>query len=493
MIVEEITLSWVRGASLALMLAACGCSARAQGIAFVTPSQGIYYAPVPVSYSIDITGSGSPDFILVSDGVGGSFLYSQGSNSMIVVPLPPPDIGTFVAALNQGDEIGATPSSLNPVYEWYDASTDPIGYSVIGGQVSFDGTTYANGFFVGQPSAYIGFDLVRGGENYYGWMQVSNPYPVNAGQIVDWACETSPNTPIRAGQISEPVSFSANLAGANEMPPKRSNNSGTGTFMLESFVGSFVLTYHLEFNGSLQQPDAGIFGPATRGERPPVLIADLGQGTVTNPVPPIYVPLKETMDFPSSTPLHLSGPIPWLPSLLVYDGQINLTSNQAVQLLRGEFYVNLKSAKFRQGELRGQIWPSAPIYFSAALSARTEFSRNQHTPRGEAQFTLSGTALSYEIALDTNFTRIIAGIYGPGFPQAEIGNRMIWLNTTNAVRIPPGGLPNSPGFPGQLLYCGRLTLPDRQINELDSGQSYLEVLAPGCRNGWMGGRITQTP
>ena len=61
-------------------------------------------------------------------------------------------------------------------------------------------------------------------------------------------------------------------------------------------------TEHRQFNGSFQQPDAGIFGPATRGERPPVLIADLGQGTVTNPVPPIYVTLKETMDFPSSTP-----------------------------------------------------------------------------------------------------------------------------------------------------------------------------------------------
>ena len=196
-----------------------------------------------------------------------------------------------------------------------------------------------------------------------------------------------------------------------------------------------------------------------------------------------------------SAKANLNPPIIVLPppSHIVYDGQINVTSNQVAQLLRGQLYVNLQSAKFRQGELRGQIWPSAPIQFSATLSSHTEFSRNQNVPRGEAQFTLSGTALSYEIAVDTSFTRIIAGIYGPRICQSEVGNRIIWLNTTNRVQVPAGGFANEPGLPGQWLYSGQLTLPDTQISELDNAQSYLEVLAPGCRNGWIGGRITQNP
>jgi len=170
-----------------------------------------------------------------------------------------------------------------------------------------------------------------------------------------------------------------------------------------------------------------------------------------------------------------------------------LSSNQVVQLQRGQLYINWESAKFKHGELRGQIWPSAPARFSTTLSTHTEFSRNQNVSRGEAQFTLAGTDLSYKIVLDSNFTRIVAGIYDPGFPQGDFRNRMIWLNTTNAMRIPLGGIPNSPGLPGQLLYSGQLTLPDKQIGELLNGQAYLEVLAPGCRNGWLSGRITPTP
>lgn len=211
---KSIFVAGVRGLALALLLLLVGPAARAQGIVYVSPTPSIYYAPVPLSYNIDITGSGSTDFVLVSDGVGGSFLYTQGANTMIVVPLAPPDIGTFVAALNRGDVIGANPSSLSPVYQWFNAATDAIGYSAIGGQVSIDGQVYANGYFVGQASAYIGFDLVRGGANYYGWMQVANPYPVNSGQIVDWAYETIPNTPIAAGAVPEPGVWALLVAGA---------------------------------------------------------------------------------------------------------------------------------------------------------------------------------------------------------------------------------------------------------------------------------------
>jgi hypothetical protein len=50
----------------------------------------------------------------------------------------------------------------------------------------------------------VGFDLVDDGLNYYGWIQLSNPLNIIAGQAVDWAYESAPNTPIIAGAVPEP-------------------------------------------------------------------------------------------------------------------------------------------------------------------------------------------------------------------------------------------------------------------------------------------------
>ena len=96
------------------------------------------------------------------------------------------------------------------------------------------------------------------------------------GWVYDYAYETTPNTPIQAGQINQPILFSANLTGANEVPPRRSRHSGIGTFTLESFEHGFVLDYHLELDGAYAPNSAEIFGPAKRAGRPPTLIADLG-------------------------------------------------------------------------------------------------------------------------------------------------------------------------------------------------------------------------
>ncbi len=427
-------------------------------------------------------------------------------------------LGRQVAfTFNSGSDFDIAPTGSNQVLGVYldelgteGAAPLPSGYQIgpdagasytwLGGDTVFLATVRASGTigspllfsgpFAGVASAYIGLEFYVSNQVYYGWVRVGAPVSINGGWIYDFAYETSADTPIQAGQVSEPISFTANLTGANETPPNRSGNSGTGTFTQESFLDGFILTYHVELDGSFRPTDAGIFAPPIREGRYPVLIADLGMAQIVFPTPP---PIGPVTFAPATANQYPSTIILPPPSHIVYNGQISLSSNQVVQLQSGQLYVNLESAKFRHGELRGQIFPSAPVQFSATLSSHTEFSRSHNVPHGEAQFTLSGTALSYEIALDTNFTRIIAGIYDPGFPQAEIGNRMIWLNTTNAVRIPPGGIPNSPGLPGQLLYSGGLTLPDRQINELENGQSYLEVLAPGCRNGWIGGRITQIP
>jgi hypothetical protein len=348
------------------------------------------------------------------------------------------------------------------------------------------------GFWQG-VEGYTGVEFYIGNELHYGWIRVGVPFiGVNGGYVRSYAYEVAPNTPIKAGQISEPVSFSANLTGANEIPPNRSGHSGTGTFTLESFDDGFVLDYHLELDGAFVPTSAGIFGPASRKERPPILIADLGNGTITNFLPPVYVPLVTTFDFPSSTSLNPPGTISWIPSLLVYDGQITLSSNQAVQLSRGQLYINLKSARFRQGELRGEIWPDIPIQFTATLTGRGESphkprAKHDETTYGEAVFTLTGANLDGNVALNTDFAWNAMGIYAPNNDVRE----MLAVPLTNVVGviIPAGGFlghPDWPGLPGQVLYPESAALTDRQVVALKNGQLFLQVR---FRNGSIGGQI----
>ena len=60
--------AWARGASLALMLAAGGGTARCQGIVYVAPQPQSYYSLFggTLDFDIDINGDGTTDFILRS-------------------------------------------------------------------------------------------------------------------------------------------------------------------------------------------------------------------------------------------------------------------------------------------------------------------------------------------------------------------------------------------------------------------------------------------
>jgi hypothetical protein len=108
-------------------------------------------------------------------------------------------------------------SSTTPIAPdiWYNNQTDQFGSAIIGAQAGMVGPP--DGYFTGDASGYVGFDLVNNGQNYYGWIQLSNPVPFVAGQVVDWACESIPNTPIEAGAVPEPgtnaLLFSGGLAG----------------------------------------------------------------------------------------------------------------------------------------------------------------------------------------------------------------------------------------------------------------------------------------
>jgi hypothetical protein len=191
---------WARGGSLALIVVAATGGTHAQGIIYTTPGSPIYYAAGFIgSTDIDINGDGVTDFVLLSE-AGDVLLAPQGNNRLIAIPEPPPDLGSFVAALDEGFTVG---SSLDPVYQWYDRQTDQFGAAAIGAQESIDGQINVLGYFTAR-TAYAGFDLYYDGADHYGWMRIANPLPVVSGQVLDWAYQTRPRTPIFAGQVPEP-------------------------------------------------------------------------------------------------------------------------------------------------------------------------------------------------------------------------------------------------------------------------------------------------
>lgn len=114
--------------------------------------------------------------------------------------------------------------------------------------------------------------------------------------------------------------FEARLSGAQEVPPV--NSAGHGQAELQWNRNSNVLSWKVTFTGlSGEVTGAHIHGPASPGENAGVVI-------------------------PFMT--GLSGTI---------TGQTNLTSAQALDLAAGRWYVNIHTAAFPGGEIRGQLMP----------------------------------------------------------------------------------------------------------------------------------------
>ena len=327
---------------------------------------------------------------------------------------------------------------------------------------------------------YMGIQFNAADGIHYGWIQVSLHSTYNMSlvspMVVDWAYETIPGQPILAGD--KPAAFEATFNGGNEVPPNKSSVTGTGAFVLEGNT----LSCNLTLAGSILLTGVGIYGPANPNQNSSHLIADMGSGLISYPPPFPFPPIV-----PFTTDIKPTSIISLPPSVLIFTNKITLTASQVTELLAGRLYVNFKSPKFRQGELRGAIFPTAPAQFSATLSGRNEFPRSARVQRGEAAFTLAGNNLSCEVAMDVNFAWTGLGIYTS--PFATPINLVAKFDIVYGVMIPPGGLPNAPGLPGQVLYSDNLTLTDRQVCQIKNGDLFINVLASRFRSGEIGGRI----
>jgi trimeric autotransporter adhesin len=127
--------------------------------------------------------------------------------------------------------------------------------------------------------------------------------------------------------------YSATITGSTETPPNASTATGQGTFFLSpsTLTTTLKLAYAINYSTTLTATKAHIHKGA--------------QGIAGDIV----------------IPLSTSNPI---------TGTVSLTQQQAADLLSGLYYVNIHSALFTQGEIRGQIVQSACQTVFVASSLR---------------------------------------------------------------------------------------------------------------------------
>lgn len=168
-------------------------------------SQGyrlVGWNPFPgVSYGLALNGQGVTNYTFVS-----SQAFSiEGSRTAGILALRTGTIFNdfWAVPLPQGYLIGADTGT----YEWSQEHTLLTAARSSGLESD---PTLTIGFFTGLDSGYAGLKFEIDGQTHYGWVRVGAPgIGLNGGWLYDYAYETRPNTPIRAGAKPVPVPLAA--------------------------------------------------------------------------------------------------------------------------------------------------------------------------------------------------------------------------------------------------------------------------------------------
>jgi plastocyanin len=233
------------------------------------------------------------------------------------------------------------------------------------------------------------------------------------------------------------------LSGASERPnPVNTTATGSGTFALEGNVLRFNIRY---LGLSANSTAAHIHGPATAQQSTGVLI-----------------------DF---APFHTVGSTNGTIS-----GSVVLTPAQKSHILSGRTYVNVHSAAFGGGEIRGQL---APVLFQTFLNGAYERPNPLSVPgTGSGTFALVGNQLAFNISYrDLTSTATAAHIHGPA-DETQTSGFFVNFNSFN------GGSYGSSGNVG-----GTVTLTTDQLASLVDGLTYANFHTAANGGGEIRGQI----
>lgn len=170
----------------------------------------------------------------------------------------------------------------------------------------------------------------------------------------------------------------------------------------------------------------------------------------------------------SVIPLDVSGNTVSVPAGTV------LTSTQITSMLSGDFYVNLHSATYPSGEIRGQIAPSGVEVLTFELKGANAVPPLANTGSGKAYVTLNRTSslLSINIATTTNTVPTAAHIHG-GF-AGETGSSLMTLVQDTADTS---------------MFSLSGSVEQSVIDAIDAGGAYLNVHTPDNPSGELRAQI----
>ncbi|GAB3554211.1 hypothetical protein GCM10027343_41930 [Noviherbaspirillum agri] len=262
---------------------------------------------------------------------------------------------------------------------------------------------------------------------------------------------TPSTTPASVQQLAN--AFAATLSGAQEVPVRVTSALGSGVIVVNPTTLEMVATL----------TTTGITGTA----------ANIHQAA-TGANGPIVIPLTETS----------TGSGTWT-------ARATLTEAQFTTLRASGLYFNVQSARFPDGEIRGQITPQELTGGTAPTGTGTN---TQVTPLTTYLSALRGTqvvpatpstGLGAGAILTSPFTReIIAAVATSGVAGTTAHIHQGALGINGPILVPLGEV-----SPGSGVWTGRATLTDAQYNALFAGNLYFNVRSASYPAGEIRGQI----
>ncbi|VVB99695.1 CHRD domain protein [uncultured archaeon] len=144
-----------------------------------------------------------------------------------------------------------------------------------------------------------------------------------------------------SGTLNEIVTLKGNMGPMQEAPPNSSAATGTGTFMLNTSINE--LSYDVQFSGlEGTETAATLHGPGSYGQNAPIMFT-LPMGS------------------------HVTG-------------TLNVSQSQEQKILQGRTYMNIKTDKYPNGEIRGQL-----LVTGMQQSGQGDYPEKQEAGDGEDQ------------------------------------------------------------------------------------------------------------
>ncbi len=161
------------------------------------PDVAVFSVTGPLFYDLDLDNDASPD-VTFRGTVRDFDAIPREFSRILAIPATPPDLGGFVWPLGPGESIG-------PVVElpltWVNPGEGrfgPIGLTFTSCMAVYDGVVCL-GLFTGR-NAYMALEFQIDGELHYGWVRVDCSLAgINGGWVTEYAYETRPGVPIKAG------------------------------------------------------------------------------------------------------------------------------------------------------------------------------------------------------------------------------------------------------------------------------------------------------